>query len=199
MARLSTVDDSRSRGVTFAGKERGSWQVDSMTTIRGPSLPQVAYVEVIPGVDPQLSAGSVWTLRGIIQAEHYATPTELGRLRSRQPELGRPSSTLAALIPIRKSPDWWSLPTSERRAIFEDRSHHIATGLDYLPAVARQLYHSRDYGEPYDFLTWFEFAPSVTPAFNQLLRRLRSAEEWGYVDSEVEIRLHRPSPGRPSA
>ncbi len=29
----------------------------------------------------------------------------------------------------------------------------------YLLAVARRLYHCRDLGEPFDFLTWFEYAP----------------------------------------
>lgn len=87
---------------------------------------------------------------------------------------------------------WWNLPSNERRAIFEDRSHHIATGLEYLPAVARRLYHSRLLGEPFDFLTWFEFASDDAPAFDQLVRRLRQTEEWGYVEREVDIRVHRP-------
>src|SRR2546428_7160638 len=30
----------------------------------------------------------------------------------------------------------------------------------YLPAIARRLYHCRDLGEPFDFLTWFEYAPA---------------------------------------
>ena len=42
---------------------------------------------------------------------------------------------------------------------------HIATGLEYLPAVARRLHHGRDLGEPFDFLTWFEFAPEHAAAF----------------------------------
>jgi len=48
------------------------------------------------------------------------------------------------------------LTQDERREIFEERSRHIATGLEYLPAVARRLHHSRDLGGPFDFLTWFE-------------------------------------------
>ena len=31
----------------------------------------------------------------------------------------------------------------ERRAVFEERSRHIATGLAYLPGVARRLHHGR--------------------------------------------------------
>ena len=44
-------------------------------------------------------------------------------------------------------------------AIFEQRSHHIKDSLAFLPRIARRLYHARDLGQPFDFITWFEFAP----------------------------------------
>ena len=106
-----------------------------------------------------------------------------------QAPLGRPEATAAALIAITKSQEWWDLAQDERRAILEDRSHHIAIGLDYLPAIARRLAHGRDRQEEFDFLTWFEFAPSDAGAFDELLARLRATEEWSYVEREVEIRL----------
>ena len=56
---------------------------------------------------------------------------------------------------------------------------------------ARQLYHSRDIGEPFDFLTWFEYAPQHSEAFEELVRKLRNTEEWRFVDREVDIRLER--------
>jgi hypothetical protein len=61
--------------------------------------------------------------------------------------------------------------------------------------VARRLHHCRDLGdaEPFDFLTWFEFAPADGIAFDELLRRLRETEEWRYVEREVELRLRRAS------
>jgi len=99
------------------------------------------------------------------------------------------------LIPIRKSPAWWALAQDERRRIFEAQSHHIAIGMDYLPGVARRLIHSRDLGEPFDFLTWFEFAPEDEPAFDEMLRQLRACEEWDYVNAESEIRLRRSTQG----
>ena len=95
------------------------------------------------------------------------------------------------MVPISKSDEWWDLTQDERRAIFEDQAHHIAIGVDYLPAVARRLHHSRDLGEPFDFLTWFEFAPDASGRFDELLDRLRATEEWAYVDREVEVRLSR--------
>ncbi len=81
------------------------------------------------------------------------------------------------------------MPQDERRAIFEEQSHHTAIGLDYLPAIARRLHHCRDLGEPFDFLTWFEFAPEHKSTFNELLTRLRASKEWAYVEREVEIQL----------
>lgn len=104
---------------------------------------------------------------------------------------GMPEATCAALIPIHKSHEWWQLSQDERRDIFEEQSHHIATGLNYLPAIARRLLHSRDLEEPFDFLTWFEYAPADARAFEELVTKLRGTREWVYVDREVDIRLQR--------
>jgi chlorite dismutase len=125
--------------------------------------------------------------------ERYVTRDEKTRLVAVQPELGRPEATASALIPIRKSAAWWALTQDERRAIFEEASAHIRIGLDYLPAVARRLHHCRDLGEgaPFDFLTWFEFAPADAVAFDELLHRLRETPEWRYVEREVEVRLRK--------
>lgn len=71
------------------------------------------------------------------------------------------------------------------------RPRHIATGLEYLPAVARRLHHGRDLGEPFDFLTWFEYAPADADEFQELVGRLRQTEEWRYVEREIDIRLVR--------
>jgi chlorite dismutase len=134
-------------------------------------------------------------LRGITSNERYVTREEKQQLVATQEGLGRPASTCAALIPIRKRAAWWLLPQDERRRILEERSAHVQTGLRYLPAVARRLHHCRDLGtpEPFDFLTWFEFAPSDAPAFDRLVAELRATEEWQFVEREVDIRLTRES------
>jgi len=106
-----------------------------------------------------------------------------------QAGLGRPQSKRAALIPITKSDAWWRLAQDERRAIFEDRSKHIASTLRFLPAIARRLHHARDLGEAFDFLTWFEYAPEHDALFDELVGMLRATEEWTYVEREVDIRL----------
>jgi hypothetical protein len=54
-----------------------------------------------------------------------------------------------------------------------------------------RLHHSRELGEPFDFLTWFEYAPERSQTFEELVLRLRETKEWQYVDREIDIRLSR--------
>jgi chlorite dismutase len=143
----------------------------------------------IVGGDMSLPPGGEWLLRGVISNERYVTHQEREELRATQAGLGREQSVQAALIPIRKSPAWWALAQDERRSIVEDQSRHIRTGMKYLPAIARRLHHCRDLGEPFDFLTWFEYAPADASAFEELVGLLRLTEEWKYVDREVDVRL----------
>jgi len=143
------------------------------------------------GTSVSVPMGAAWLLRGVTSNTRYTTRAEDEALAASQPELGRPEATQAALIPIRKADKWWSLAQDQRRAIFEQRSRHIGTGLRYLPAVARRLHHCRDLGEPFDFLTWFEYAPQHSGAFEELVGQLRQTEEWHYVEREVDIRLTR--------
>ena len=130
-------------------------------------------------------------LRGVTSYERYIVKDEQQSLTAIQPMLNRPLATCAALIPVKKSAAWWVLSQDERRAIFEAHSHHIRIGMQYLPAVARRLHHCHDLGEPFDFLTWFEYAPQDAEAFEHLTCTLRATEEWFYVDREIDIRLTR--------
>ncbi len=134
-----------------------------------------------------------WLLRGVTSNERYVTRLEKDQLVAKQPGLDRPEATRAALIPIRKTASWWSLTQDERRRIFEESSNHIKTGLKYLPAIARRLHHCRDRGdnEPFDFLTWFEYALSDSAAFDELVAELRASDEWTYVEREIDIRVVR--------
>jgi hypothetical protein len=47
----------------------------------------------------------------------------------------------------------------------------------------------RELGEPFDFLTWFEWSEEHSSLFDELLGALRATEEWTYVEREVEVRL----------
>ena len=137
---------------------------------------------------PILPSPTSWRLAGVASHVRYVERAEKEQLVAVQAPLGRPEATCAALIPIKKSAAWWELTQEERRQIFEDKSQHIAASLKYLPAIARQLYHCRDLGEPFDFLTWFEFEPAHADAFEELVGMLRATEEWNYVEREVDVR-----------
>jgi len=180
--------------VTFAFGDVGPWRIDTINTLSGDSLPAAGRVRVIEGAGLSGPPDADWILRGITSNQRYTTRPELDVLAGRQQGLARPQARCAALIPIRKTEAWWALAQDERRAIFEDQSHHIGIGLDYLPAIARRLHHSRELGEAFDFITWFEFAPEHSGDFDELLRRLRGTREWDYVDREVDIRLNRDDP-----
>jgi Chlorite dismutase len=180
--------------VCFAGGQTGGWAVERLEAVVGAPLESVSRLDVIEGDAAALERlGAAWTLCGVTSNERYLTRAEHDALVARQQALGRTASTKAALIPITKSAEWWGLSQDERREVFEETSHHVATGLEYLPGVARRLHHGRDLGEPFDFLTWFEFAPHDAEAFEELVRRLRETPEWSYVDREIDIRLARES------
>ena len=175
---------------SFIGGETGTWQVTEMRAVIGETLATIQSLDVVHGATA-LPNDAVWLLQGVISNERYVTRTEKELLSTKQADIGRPEATCATLIPIRKKAEWWALTQDERRKILEETSKHIEIGLKYLPAIARRLHHCRDLGtsEPFDFLSWFEYAPANTPAFDELLAALRATEEWNYVDWEIEIRV----------
>ncbi|MBI3449864.1 MAG: chlorite dismutase family protein [Acidobacteria bacterium] len=179
------------REFTFIGGGAGPWRVVTLVPVIGAPLDAVQRVDVVNRRLDALPEGSRWILRGVTSHERYVTRAEHAALAAKSPPLGRTAATSAALIPIRKSAEWWGLAQDERRAILEERSAHIETGLAYLPAVARRLHHGRDLGEPFDFITWFEYASADAGAFEELVARLRLTAEWAYVEREIDIRLER--------
>ena len=177
--------------VAFTAGNLGPWRIDSVRAVTGDGLPSAARLAVREHAAAEETVEGFWTLRGTTSNTRYTDVNEAKAMAAKQQGLGRPASTRAALIPIRKSPAWWALAQDQRRALFEEQSHHIEIGLDYLPGIARRLHHGRELGEPFDFLTWFEYAPEDSAAFETLVQRLRATEEWKYVDREVDIRLSR--------
>jgi chlorite dismutase len=179
---------------TFRGGQSGGWRVTSLGPVKGETLAPVRSLSIINAAAialPLLPSQTSWRLAGVTSHLRYVERAEKVLLESAQAGLGRAEASCAALIPIRKSAAWWELTQEERRQIFEDKSHHIANSLKYLPAIARQLYHCRDLGEPFDFVTWFEYAPEHAAMFEDLVGMLRATEEWSYVEREVDVRVVR--------
>ena len=188
--------------VCFAGGASGAWRVDSVSAVTGESLPFAPFVDVLEGdaahaaqAAPE-AAHAAWRLSGVVSSLKYATRAELQEMNAKgQPGLGRPACTRAALIPLRKNAAWWAMAQDERRAVMTAGGHVSPIGVAALPAVARRLHHCRDLGgaapQPFDFLTWFEYAEQDAAAFEALVAALRATPEWSFVDREVDVRLTR--------
>lgn len=185
------INPAQFRGTGAAEAGSPVWHVTAQHTVAGAALARVEFVSMRPTLDGPGAGPGDWVLRGTNGHVRYSERAEVDALAARKAALGRPEARRAALIPIRKSPDWWALAQDERRRIMEAESHHIAKSIAYLPAIARRLYHGRDLGEPFDFLTWFEFAPEHSDRFDDLVATLRATPEWTFVDREIDIRLER--------
>jgi chlorite dismutase len=178
---------------TFVGGDSGAWQVIARKTVIGEQLPTVKRLDIVIGDVQELPDGALWKLSGVTSNERYITRTEKEQLAAKQVSIGRPEATHAALIPIRKSAKWWALTQDERRAIFEESSHHVKIGMKYLPAISRRLHHCRDLAEPqpFDFITLFDYTKADSTAFEDMVAELRTTEEWKYVEREIDIRMVR--------
>jgi hypothetical protein len=163
----------------------------------GPDLEAMLRIESaepvhLPGIDP----GHVF--RGTAQHLNYTAAPQRADLEARsRPPIESPG-TVCVMIPIAKSPAWWKLTPDERTACFQQASQHhqhAAIGAPYVERIYRKLYHSRYNGGPespipYDFVTYFEFEPEHTQAFQDLLTGLRDTNlnpEWAYVEHEFEV------------
>lgn len=172
------------------GGSQGEWRVLSQRTVMGEGLATITHLHVGALEDTQYK-DETWKLKGFISNVRYAEKAERVQLVARQEGLGRAAATYAALLPIKKTQAWWDLSQDERREIFEDQSKHIEANMKYLPAIARQLYHSRDIGEEFDFLTWFEFRPEDSNLFYEMIHGFRETLEWKYVQREVDFRFEK--------
>jgi hypothetical protein len=179
------------RAATFIGGGSGTFCVQSQKTILGEPISSVPFVDAIPGFPTAASKDALWVLCGVTSNDRYTTRMEKTALSSLQASIGRPQATCSALILLRKTADWWGLTQDERREILEDRSHHIAIGMRYLPAVARRLLHCRDLGAeaPFDFLGYLDYAPEDAAKFDDMIGELRASDEWRFIDREIDIRL----------
>ena len=179
---------------SFIGGDTGIWRVAKMDTIVGESLPAARRLAIASGSEIPSDPHAAWTLRGITSNERYGVrEEERDQILAQQQELGGLDATCAALITIRKNGAWWAFTQNEHQNVFEKQSEHAKIGLHHFPDLARRLHHCRDLSEnePFDFLTWFEYAPGHEAAFDKLLAKLRASAEWKYVEREVDIWLVR--------
>lgn len=174
----------------FRGGDHGPWQVVDHKTLAGPAIPAFGRLDI----GPEQAWPAIWQARGFNSNLRYTTARERSELLTNGAPPDR-QDQCAVLIPMSKSVSWWALAQDERLAIYA-RARHMRIGMAVLPAVFRKLYHGRDLGEAFDFLTWFEFAPADEPAFDDMLGQLRASEEWDYVSAESEIRLRRSAQAR---
>jgi len=174
--------------VSFVAGPEGPWRIDGILAPTGETLPPAARLAMVEG-DATEGAGVRWALRGMVGPAVYAGEAENDALAPTQEPLGRPEARCAALIAVRKSPAWWAMTHDERRAVIEERSP--APGLDELPAIAHRLHHAHELSEPFDFLTWFEYAPDNQRAFDEFVGRRRETKEWSFVEREVDVRVTR--------
>ncbi len=178
---------------SFRGGDTGRWRVTDMAARAGAPLPAASRLDIATSAETPSDPQASWVLRGITSNERYVERGERTEIVAQQLELGRPETTRAALIAIRKNDAWWALTQDERLNIFKAQSHHTRIGMQHFPTLARRLHHCRDLSdhEPFDFLTWFEYTPDQEDTFNRLVAGLRAIEEWKYVEREVDIRLVR--------
>jgi chlorite dismutase len=78
------------------------------------------------------------------------------------------------VIPIRKSAEWWLLPTEQRATMMQE---HTEATLPYLKTVKRKLYHSSGLDD-LDFITYFE--TSKLEDFHGLVLALEKVKEFQY-------------------
>jgi hypothetical protein len=156
--------------VRFIAGDTGDLLVERITAICGESLPEAKSLLRVEGSEFVAAPGAVFTLDGVRSHERYVERAERDSAggRSRGPRApGQP------LCSADSHPEVRGRGGRSRRTSGAPSSRHARitpeVGLRYLPAIARRLYHSRDLGGPFDFLTFFEFGEADASAFDDLL------------------------------
>jgi hypothetical protein len=109
----------------------------------------------------------------------------------------------AIILPISKTPQWWSKSVMERHLYFYPHHDpetgclvkgHVQAADPGISTVFRRLYHNPDsYQQPnaFDFIAYFECTDESLPVLDQICRTLRDERqnpEWRYVLEAPEWR-----------
>ena len=135
--------------------------------------------------------GRSWVLEGVRSDE--ATRSAGARVAGQNAAgAGGPGHDCAgARIPIplqaRLRGGSWNKTSAARSSRSARTTSRLARS--YLPAIARRpLPRARELGGPFNFLTWFEFAPENVRRLRPAgLVRLRETDEWRYVDPRGRV------------
>jgi chlorite dismutase len=178
--------------ISFVGSDQGAWDIAAIERISGNPINMASRLSILKqNVSPGEFGNVGWIFKAVISNIRYTTRSEKTELDRDGRGLNQPEFDCAVMIPIKKSDTWWAMTQDERRKVFEEDSRHIAMSMPYLPFISRQLHHSRDLGEEFDFITWFEFSSVHVHAFDKLCSTLRRSKEWEFVTRESEVRLRR--------
>lgn len=142
-----------------------------------------------PAVKPRV-------LRGVVRPRNYtgAAMNEFAYAHQRGQERG-PSMPNGFLIPMSKTPGWWSKDWMERHTYFLPRydagrmvseGHALASAAGIACLMRRTYRHETHPAPPgaYDFLTYFECADADVPTFHEVcaaLRDIKRNPEWEFV------------------
>jgi hypothetical protein len=163
--------------------------------VRGNYRPRLGDVEA--ELRRRLGDAELLAIDGAERPPRY-TNHELHEFALRPAAVRRPgrASTHALLLPIRKTAEWWSMPSLERSVLFyphvdartgTQARGHVLSAAEGIPALFRRLYHNPDgyqrEGE-YDFLAYFECTGRDLETFTRVHRALQDTAqnpEWRYV------------------
>jgi hypothetical protein len=177
--------------VSFVGGSSGLWRIERMYPVVGEGLPVADRLDVRESFTLSPVQDGLWTLRGVTSNARYIIREEADELTRRQEGLMRPTATCAALIPIRKTEHGGLWRRTNGVAFLRKALTTPKLDWNICRPSPGDCIMSRELGEPFDFLTWFEYAPEHQSAFEELVKRLRETEEWQYVDREIDLRLRR--------
>jgi len=93
----------------FVAGDMGAWRIMSMRTVFGTRLSPASHLNFLAAERLTPETRSAWILLGLVSNVRYLTRPELTALRAKQEPLGRPAARRAALIPIKKTAEWWEL------------------------------------------------------------------------------------------
>ena len=135
-------------------------------------------------------------LRGVVYPKEYtsAAMNQFAYAHQRGQERGS-SMPNGFLLPMSKTPAWWSKDWMERHTYFLPRydagrivseGHALASAAG-IPCLMRRTYDHETHPAPagaYDFLTYFECADADVPTFHEVCAALRDPKrnpEWEFV------------------